>query len=65
MLFLLLAITRPKLGPVFATASVLAVLVNGFGALSFQRPGWERFYAPTRDHAIFEPDAPAPRRGRD
>lgn len=61
MLFVLLAMARPRLGPCFVGAAAAAVLVNGFGAVSFQRPGWERFYVGGRDvHAVFEPDVPAP-----
>ncbi len=57
LLFLLIAAVRPRLGPVLAVAALAAVLVNGFGAISFQRKGWERFYAPPRaSDAIFEPD---------
>jgi hypothetical protein len=57
MLFVLLAAARPRLGPCFAAAAAAAVVVNGFGAISFQRPGWERWYVTGRDvHAIVEPD---------
>jgi hypothetical protein len=53
----MIALGRRRLGTTFWALVGLSVLVNAFGALSFQRPGWERYYAyePTQ-RVIFEPD---------
>ncbi len=56
MLILLLALVRPRLGPVFLAAAAFAIAVNAFGAVTFQRPGFTRWYAPPRMHEVFEPD---------
>lgn len=57
LLIAMLAVGRRKLGPVFGTLVAWAVVVNAFGALSFQRPGWERFYRyDVRPNVYFEPD---------
>jgi hypothetical protein len=41
---LLIAIGKKPLGRIFWSLAALAVLINGFGAVSFQREGWEKFY---------------------
>ena len=43
-LMVMLAIGRRRLGPLFWALAALAVTINAFGAVSFQRAGWERFY---------------------
>lgn len=57
LLILMIAVGSRRLGRPFWALVALSVLVNAFGALSFQRPGWERYYAfePTQ-RVIFEPD---------
>ncbi len=57
LLVVMIALGRRRLGAPFWGLVLLSVLVNGFGALSFQRPGWEAYYAiePTQ-RVIFEPD---------
>jgi hypothetical protein len=42
--FGMLAVGRRRLGVVFWSLSAVAVVINAFGAVSFQRAGWERFY---------------------
>ena len=56
LLFLLLALVRPRLGPAFLAAAAFAIVVNALGAISFQRPGFERWYASPRMQDVFEPD---------
>lgn len=53
----MLAIRRGPLRPSFSLCAAVAVLINAFGALTFQRAGYERFYLtePTQT-VIFEPD---------
>lgn len=53
-LFALLAIGRPRLSNGFLAVAMVAVVINLFGALSFQRAGWERYY--TFDRNVFQPD---------
>ncbi len=56
-LFAMLAVGRRKLGVTFGVLAAIAVAVNLFGALSFQRAGWERFYVYERKaNVIFEAD---------
>lgn len=43
-LFVMIAIGGRRLSPPFWAVAALAVLVNGFGALTFQRAGFERYY---------------------
>jgi len=43
-LFALLALGRRKLGGLFWAFALVSVLVNAFGAVTFQRAGYGRFY---------------------
>ncbi len=43
-LFVLLAVGARPLGAVFKTAAAWAIAINTFGAISFQRRGYEKFY---------------------
>jgi hypothetical protein len=43
-LFALLAVGGRRFGPGFVGACAFAIVVNGFGALTFQRAGFSRFY---------------------
>lgn len=43
-LFAMIACSGRKLGAWFKALAVFAVVVNAFGAVSFQRAGWERYY---------------------
>ena len=56
-LFVALAVGVRRLGPGFALAALFAVAVNAFGAATFQRAGFERFYFvdPTQ-RILHEPD---------
>jgi hypothetical protein len=56
-LIAMIAVGRRRIGPAFIALAAIAVAVNLFGALSFQRPGWERFYVFERKaNVIFEAD---------
>ncbi len=56
-LFAMIAVGRRRLGAPFSALAAAAVAVNLFGALSFQRPGWERYYVFERKaHIVFEAD---------
>jgi hypothetical protein len=56
-LFLMIAASGRRLGSAFYAAAVFAVIVNGFGAISFQRAGFERFYFVDRTQKILhQPD---------
>jgi hypothetical protein len=56
-LIAMIAVGRRRLGPPFLVLGAIAVAINLFGALSFQRPGWERFYVFERKaNVIFEAD---------
>jgi hypothetical protein len=56
-LFAMIALGRRPLGFIFGVLAAFACLVNVFGAVTFQRPGYERFYAFERtQRVIFEPD---------
>jgi hypothetical protein len=43
-LFALLALGERRFGALFWSLGLIAVLVNGFGALSFQQARWSKFY---------------------
>lgn len=43
-LLVMLAVGRRRLGSLFWAMAAVAVVINAFGAVSFQRAGWERFY---------------------
>jgi hypothetical protein len=56
-LFAMIALSERRLGRAFWTAACLGVVVNAFGALTFQRAGHERFYFVDRTQKIlFQPD---------
>lgn len=56
-LIAMIAVGGRRLGPTFGALAAIAIGVNLFGALSFQRPGWERFYVYERKaNVIFEGD---------
>jgi hypothetical protein len=56
-LIAMIAVGRRRLGLLFAALAVFAAAVNLFGAISFQRPGWEKHYVFERKpNVIFEPD---------
>lgn len=57
LLFAILALGRRPLRWGFAAAALFAVAVNAFGAITFQRAGYERYYFVDRTQAVvFEPD---------
>lgn len=43
-LFALIAMGKRRFGPMFWGLALIAVVINAFGALTFQRSGYERFY---------------------
>jgi len=55
-LFAMIAVGRTRLGALFALLATWSVAVNLFGALSFQRPGYEKYYRVERVTTYFEPD---------
>lgn len=56
-LIAMIALGRRRLRVLFSVLAAIAVAVNLFGAISFQRPGWERFYVFERKaNVIFEAD---------
>ncbi len=42
--FALIALGKRRFGPAFWTLAVVGFVINAFGALTFQRAGYERFY---------------------
>jgi hypothetical protein len=56
LLFAMIALGRRKLGVTFTALAAFAVAVSWFGAVSFQRPGWERYYRREPVTTYFEPD---------
>ncbi len=60
----MIALGRRRLGLPFLAAVGLSVLVNAFGAVSFGRPAYARYYVAAPVETIFEPDLPpgGPRR---
>lgn len=54
-LFALLALGRPRFGRVAVALAVVGVIVSGFGALTFDRARWGRFYT-NPNYAIYQPD---------
>ncbi|HTJ84129.1 MAG TPA: hypothetical protein VL400_20560 [Polyangiaceae bacterium] len=65
LLFLMIALGRRKLGFGFGLAGAFAVVVNLFGAISFARPAYARFYVAAPFETYFEPDLPpTPSQGR-
>jgi hypothetical protein len=56
-LFVLLAVTRPRFGVPFTAAAVWAVAVNSFGAATFDRGDWKKFYfEDASQKTIYQPD---------
>lgn len=56
-LFALLAVGRVWEARGFWIAAAIGVLVNGFGAISFDRPAWDHFYFLERTQTVlFQPD---------
>lgn len=56
-LFAMIAVSGRRFGPLFYALGALGVVINAFGAVSFQRPGWERYYYLDRTQKIvFQPD---------
>jgi hypothetical protein len=56
-LFLMIALSGRRLGAAFWSLGALAVAVNAFGALTFQRTGFERYYYLDRTQRILhQPD---------
>jgi hypothetical protein len=56
-LFLMIALSGRRFGAAFWAAGAFAVVVNGFGAISFQRAGYERFYYLDRTQKVLhQPD---------
>lgn len=56
-LFVMIAASRRRFGRAFWALAAFAVAVNGFGAISFQRAGFERFYFVDRTQRILhQPD---------
>jgi hypothetical protein len=51
-----LALSLRRLPPSFWVAAAISTLVNAFGAVTFQRAGFERFYAKSGFATVFEPD---------
>jgi hypothetical protein len=57
LLFSLLAVGGYRLGPLFFAASVWSVTVNGFGALTFQRPQHAKYYYQEGTQTVvYQPD---------
>ena len=57
VLFLLLALSIQRIGVLFKAAAIWSVVVNLFGALTFQRPqAREYYYVDGTQRVIYEPD---------
>ena len=53
----MIALSRRRMGPAFFALAAFAVAVNAFGAVTFQRAGYERFYFTDRTQKILhQPD---------
>jgi hypothetical protein len=55
-LFALLAVGGRRFGPGFWAVTIFAVLVNAFGALTFDRPAGADVYVIERSQRVYEPD---------
>jgi hypothetical protein len=55
-LLAMVAVSRPRLGPWFWALGLWGVLINGFGALTFERTAHGRFYAFDRALPVYQPD---------
>jgi hypothetical protein len=57
LLFAMLAVGGYRLGKRFWTLAIVGVAINAFGALTFDRHGFERFYyTDNSQQTIFQPD---------
>ncbi len=57
ILFAMIATSRRRLGLGFALLAAWGLAANAFGALTFQRPGWDAWYVVERtQRVIFQPD---------
>lgn len=57
MIFLLLAIGGRRFGVLFYAAAVFAIVVNGFGAITFDRAPFKKFYhIDGSQRTLFQPD---------
>ncbi|WP_437594050.1 hypothetical protein [Sorangium sp. So ce1000] len=56
-LFAMIAVAGRRFGPPFYALGAAAIVINGFGALTFQRAGFERFYFVERTQRVLhQPD---------
>ena len=56
-LFCALALSGRRFGPLFWALTVVAVAINAFGALTFDRPEYARFYYMQPSQVtLFQPD---------
>ena len=55
-LFALLAVGGRRFGPAFWAVTLFAVALNGFGALTFDRPAGAGVYVIERSQRLYEPD---------
>lgn len=55
-LFAMLAVGRPRFSLFFWLFALWSILINGFGALTFDRSHSARFYTKERTGAIYQPD---------
>jgi len=56
-LFAMLAVGGFRLGRTFWVLGAVGVAVNAFGALTFERRGFERYYySDGSQHTIYQPD---------
>jgi len=57
LLIAMLAVGGFRMGRRFWTAAALGVVINGFGALTFHRAGWEKYYfVDNSQQIIYQPD---------
>jgi hypothetical protein len=57
LLFLLLAISGRRLGAMFGLAALFAVVVNGFGAMTFDRAEYAKYYmVDGSQRTLYQPD---------
>ncbi|PIE05534.1 MAG: hypothetical protein CSA75_04245 [Sorangium cellulosum] len=57
MVFLLLSIGGRRFGGLFYLAAIFAVVVNGFGAMTFERKPYKKFYhIDSSQKTLFQPD---------
>jgi hypothetical protein len=57
LLFAMLAVGGFRMGRRFWAAAALGIVINGFGALTFHRAGWEKYYfTDLSQQIIYQPD---------